>query len=1090
MQIISIGKDYSNIHFSSKKFPARNEIPKILSETALINNIQLRDAKIKAFLLEIIEQNLSVSMREIAEKLGFKSLSTVHKRIRKNPEMKELWERVMQINAQKSDDIDNRIKLALEKAVLKQTQTSAKIIAEEVGINHGACRRRILLNPELKELFDKRNEKPRVMKSKEALDLEEKIKQTLEQAVMNNKNVSAQKISEQFGLSAIQIRDRIRRTPVLKELWNNLEHFKIPKKSAKVLNDQEKLKTVLDNALKEGKYLTLADVTKLTGFTEASCLHRIARHSELKELWKKVNKTNNSMQENLNKIRDALLYAIRTKEYMTIEDIGKLIGMNPNSVKSRFSYSPELKGLWMQVRENNKKCSKHSERIKEAKRKTKDKMTPKESKEVNELLKLTLEKAISNSTPINTKILSDSLCISKSEVSRRANLPEIRPLWERCKQIAVNIEEEKTNKIAEFFEKAIAGGQVLTIQDASKAFNMKESIFIRFVYKISRLTELWNKIEHKSGNVKSLKVVEENKQIIEMMQNAIKNNQELILDDITQQTGVSVPAIKHRIKDFQEIENLWKQVPRKTIYIEPKESVEKTENIKRAIEKRIAINEPFMLMEIAKEVNMDIPVLYRKVCRTPVLNDLWQSAEKKYVADDSLELNRKIRDVLLDYIEQGNFINARDVAKKVNATYETCVQRIRNNEELYELKKQINKIRRINYEEVNKKIQQILENAIDTNTPITINNITEMTGVSDKIFNYRRAHSKKLKSLWEQVKTINVNLLKEINKLSTKQNLSYTEIKQKLNLSDDKYSDLMLKYERIKTILTKNINQQIKEEDILNWVLLSKREFELAVREIFEKMGYISKTTRYYHDKGIDVLASKDGKITCVECMHNLYNATEAEELLALQGNKYYFNADRVIYVATSGITGFGQKFVDKIKDSFKILELKDLILLAKRHNVDINNLKEKGNIKLQNNLTYGGRWKFVSKKKPEQVFEWRRLKQEEFDKRVKDIFTSKGYSIQKADELNLNGYYVVSKDNKKTIIKCHNTNTLPTLDEVKSLYGLKDFYDAENVILIAPSSISLSSKDYIDKINNNNLTKNSYKLMSIDKVIDSYSML
>ena len=1058
-----------------------------LPETQLVNSIQLRDAKIKAFLLEIIEKNLSFSMREIAEELGFKNINSISKSIYHNPDIKELWDKVMQITKQKSEDIDNRIKYFLEEAVQTQTPTSAKIIADKVGINHAACRRRIRLNPELKELFEKRNEKPRAVKSKNALDLEEKIKQILEQAVENNEKVSAQKISKQFGLRASKIRDRIKRAPVLKALWDKLEHFKIPKKSQKVIEDNNKLRTILENALKSKQYLTIADIISLTGFTEASCLHRFARNSELKELWGKVNKANNSMQKNLNKIRDALLYAIRTKEYTTIADIGKRIGMNPNSVSSRFSYSPELKGLWMQVRENNKKCSKVSERIKEAKRNTKDIMTPDESKEVNELLKLTLETAIANNKFLDTAAISKNIGISKPEVSRRANLPEIRPLWERCKQIAVNLEEEKANRIAEFFEKAIAGGQVLTIQDASKAFDMKESNFIRFVYKNSRLTKLWNKIEHKSGSIKSLKVAEENKQIIEIMQNAIKNNQELILDDITQQTGVSVPALKHRIKDFQEIGELWEKVPRRMVYIEPKESVEKTERIKAAIEKRVSENKPFMLLEIAKEVNMDIPALYRKVRRTHILSDLWQNAEKKYVTDDSYELNRNIRDVLLDSIEQGIFVSAKDVAKKVNTTYETCIQRMRKNEELRELTQQLNKIRNNELKEEIKKLQKLLENAIETNTPITISQITELTGLNDAAFDYRMAHSKNLKSLWSKVKTIDVNILKQINKLTVEQNLSSEEIQKKLNLSDDKFYDLISKYERIKSTLTKNTNPLIKDDDILSWALLSKREFELAVREIFEKMGFVSQTTRYSQDKGIDVVASKDGKVTYMECMHNIHNATEVEELLALQGNKYYFNADNIIYVATSGITSFGQKFVDKIGSLFKILELEDLIVLAKKHKVDINNLKEKGDIKFQNNIAYGGKWKFVSKKKPEEVFEWRKLRQEEFEKRIKAIFEHKGYTVKCADDLNLSEYYVISKNNKNTVIKCINSNTQPTLDEIKALYGLKDYYDAEDVIFIAPSSISMSSKDFIDKINSNKETKNTYRLLNIDKVIDLY---
>ncbi len=1089
MQIISIEKNYNKTEFKAKKFPSSVSIAPILAKNELVNKMQSRDAKIKEFLLEIIEKNLSFSMREIAEKLGFKNIHAVARRVYQNPNMKELWEKVMQITAQKSDDINNKIKSVLDEVVQTQAPTSAKEIAKKVGINPAACRQRIRLNPELKELFYRRNEKQRSVKSAEALNLEEKIKQILENTIQNNESISSKQIAEQFGLQMHQIQDRIKRNPILKALWDKLEHFKIPKKKQKDIENDEKIKTVLENAIKQGKYLSVSDVAKLTGLSENACLHKFSNNAEIKEIWRKVNKSANSMQDNFDKIRNALLYAIKTKEYMTIEDIGKRIGMKPTSVSSRFAYSPELKGLWLQVRENNKKCSKVSERIKAAKSKTKDIMSPEESQEVNELLKITLETAIANNTPLNTATISKNIGISEREVSRRANLPEIKPLWIKCKQIALTIEKEKIDKIAEYFENAIENGQILTIAETSHKFNIGQKAFTRYIYRIPRLNELWNQIEHKGGNIKNRKTENENRQIIGIMQKAIKQKQPLLLDDIAKDLDITVPTLKGRIDLYPEIKELWESVPRKKTYVEPTESVEKTEKIKTALKNRIAENKPFMLLDIAKELNIELSSLYLKVRRTPILTELWKSAEKKFVTDGSLEINTKIRDILLDAIEKGEYINNRVIAKRANITYDICTQRIQRYEDLNELTEQVRKIKKSIYEQENKNLKQILENAIDTNTPLTINQIINLWGYNDNIFDYRIAHSKELKSLWTKVKKIDVNILKEINNLSVGQKLSNEEIKQKLNLNDDKFEDLMLRYERIKTILTKNKNSQIKDEDILNWAVLSKREFELAVCEIFEKMGYKSGTTRYSRDKGIDVIASKDGKVSYIECMHNLYRAVEPEELLALQGNKYYFNADDIIYVATSGITKFGQKFIDKLGTSFKVLELEDLILLAKKYKIDINNLKEKGDIKFPNNQIYGDKWKFVSKKKPEEVFEWRKLRQEEFEKRIKAIFMSKGYSVLKADELNLSGYYVITKNNKKTIIKCHNSNKIPTLDEIKSLYGLKDFYDAKNVILIAPSAISISAKEFIDKINFNNRTKNTYKLLSIDDVINDYQL-
>jgi len=669
-----------------------------LMASQLVNNLQLRDAKIRAFLLEIIRKNESFSMREIAEKLDL-TTNKLQKRIYQIADLKEKWDKVMQITAQKSNDINNKIKLILEEAVQKQIPISAQDIAKMVGINDVACRQRIRLDSELKELFSRRNEKPRSVKSSDALVLEEKIKQFLEKAVQNNELVSSNDLSERFGLKTSQIRDRIKRNPILKELWNKLEHFKIPKKKQKDKDNDNKIIKVLEDAENQGKYLSVKDVASLTGLSINVCMHKFSNNAEIKKKWQKVNKASNSMQNNFAKIRNALISAIKTKEYMTIADIGKLIGMNPDSVSSRFSYSSELKELWMQVKENNKKCSKVSERIKAAKQKNENIMTQEESKEVNELLKLTIETAIANNTPLNTATISKNLGIPEREVSRRANLPEIKPLWEKCKQIAVIKNEEKIDKIAEYFENAVKTKQVVTIAEAAKKFNIGEKSFVRFVYTTPKLAELWNQIAHKGGKVKNLKTTEENRKIIQIMQQAAEQNIPLLLEDVAKQVGITIEALKGRFDIYPQVRDAWNKVTRKKVYIEPTESVEKTEKIKIALQKRIAEKKAFMLLDIADEVNMDISALYLKVRRTPILSELWQSAEKSFVKDSSLKINERIRNILLDAIEKGEFLNNREIAKRAGVTYDICTQRIQRYEELSKLTEQVRDIKKILYKQ-------------------------------------------------------------------------------------------------------------------------------------------------------------------------------------------------------------------------------------------------------------------------------------------------------------------------------------------------------------------------------------------------------
>ena len=227
MRIFSIQSEF-NTSFSAKKLPNINT--GAVSKTELLNNMQLREAKVKTYLLEIIEKDMSLSMREISEQLGFKNIHVISRIIYQNPELKELWDKVMQITARKSDDIDERIKIFLEKVVKNKIPISANDIADEVGVSSAACRRRIRLNPVLKTLFEQRIEKPKSVKTIEAQDLEENIKQMLRTAIENSQFVLIKHMAEKFKLKYSQIWDRIRRTPDLLNLWNQLEHNKVPKK--------------------------------------------------------------------------------------------------------------------------------------------------------------------------------------------------------------------------------------------------------------------------------------------------------------------------------------------------------------------------------------------------------------------------------------------------------------------------------------------------------------------------------------------------------------------------------------------------------------------------------------------------------------------------------------------------------------------------------------------------------------------------------------------------------------------------------------------------------------------------------------------
>lgn len=116
-----------------------------------------------------------------------------------------------------------------------------------------------------------------------------------------------------------------------------------------------------------------------------------------------------------------------------------------------------------------------------------------------------------------------------------------------------------------------------------------------------------------------------------------------------------------------------------------------------------------------------------------------------------------------------------------------------------------------------------------------------------------------------------------------------------------------------------------------------------------------------------------------------------------------------------------------------------------------------------------------------EETKKWRNLKPKAFERIVTELFTHQGYAVKKTDELDLDGYYLINKGEKRSIIKCHNKTKAPHIDNIKALYGLRDFYKTDDVILIGPSSISSQSKDFIDTVNSQE--KDSFKILSLDEI-------
>ena len=113
------------------------------------------------------------------------------------------------------------------------------------------------------------------------------------------------------------------------------------------------------------------------------------------------------------------------------------------------------------------------------------------------------------------------------------------------------------------------------------------------------------------------------------------------------------------------------------------------------------------------------------------------------------------------------------------------------------------------------------------------------------------------------------------------------------------------------------------------WWTLDGWEFEEEVAKIFRLNGYKAKVTKKTGDGGIDIILYKNDLKYIVQCKH-YQNPLGPEPVRALWGVKDDFGADKVIMVASSGLTSSAYSFISNKKD-FELFDLENIIRMGLR---------------------------------------------------------------------------------------------------------------------------------------------------------------
>lgn len=123
-----------------------------------------------------------------------------------------------------------------------------------------------------------------------------------------------------------------------------------------------------------------------------------------------------------------------------------------------------------------------------------------------------------------------------------------------------------------------------------------------------------------------------------------------------------------------------------------------------------------------------------------------------------------------------------------------------------------------------------------------------------------------------------------------------------------------------------------RRNEISYWYSLSGWDFEKSVAKLFSQLGYRTKVTKGSGDGGVDIIMYKNNLKYIVQC--KLYRGHKAtpQEVRALWGVKDEFNADKVILIATDGVSQKSMEYIDKRPD-YELLTIDDIIRL----NMSIN---------------------------------------------------------------------------------------------------------------------------------------------------------
>ena len=490
----------------------------------------------------------------------YRKTNFIQKSYYKNPFLNQAFDSFSFSGKKSKGEIEKEIeeiKAVLRDTAEKGSTISISEISKQTGLSDYVIKRRISSDEELSFLREKTKSFENYKFSKEEKELfENALREMLEQANSNNSKISLSYLSQKIGISSRSISDIIANNPYYSELWEKVKkREKVNKKSQDGIKEEEnRIRAVLQHAIKNNKKLTHAQISELAQINRGSINFRIQSNPELVELYEQVknpkkNKIKASDEEIKELMRQILNNYLSQNKKIGIAELEQLTGVSDTLIYRLLNTDEKLQALWKKVQKREFR-----------------RYGAKDIKDLDDYMhRFFLQKREKNEkTTLNE--IAQYFDVSESYVAQRINAnPQLKYQWSKVKsgnttKYDKDEQKDQTKRLIEILKEFNQLGKKTTTEELSLILGLSPVTIRNRIINNVTANNLWKKVQSKSRSMYSEKQVQKQiKDIEDILLRAVLENKKISQGQIAKKANLNRSTVELRIKTNENLHVLWLQ---------------------------------------------------------------------------------------------------------------------------------------------------------------------------------------------------------------------------------------------------------------------------------------------------------------------------------------------------------------------------------------------------------------------------------------------------------------------------------------------------------------------------------------------------